>query len=437
MRIIRPVVLASWALLVPLTVGAADWPGWRGPDRSGASKETGLLKKWPKEGPKLAWTFEDAGTGYGSIAVVGKRVYVLGARPPKAKGAKRIEQVVALDDNGKELWKADIGPMWDFNGNQWSGGPNSTASVDGDLLFALGSYGELVCVTTTDGKVKWRKNLPKDLDAEVSPGPGGLAKIGWGYCWSPLVDGDHLICTPGGSKGLFAALDKATGDVVWRSKELTDACTYSSPIVAEIGGVRQYIALTQTAVVSVSAKDGATLWEYRGEEPYPDVVCPTPICKGNLVYVNAWGGGGDLIKATASGGKFKADLVYSHKEIASPHGGVVLADGMLFGNHDFRAWMCQDFETGKIRWTAKPAALGTGSLIYADGCLYCLTAEKGEAALMAASPDGYMELGRFTLPKKSAWRKPSGQVWAHPVVSNGKLYLRDQELLFCYDVKAR
>jgi outer membrane protein assembly factor BamB len=129
-------------------------------------------------------------------------------------------------------------------------------------------------------------------------------------------------------------------------------------------------------------------------------------------------------------------LVYSHQEIASPHGGVVLANGLLFGNHDFRAWMCQDFETGKIRWTAKPGALGTGSLIYADGCLYCLTSETGEAALLEASADGYTELGRFPLPKKSAHRKPSGQVWAHPAVSDGKLYLRDQELLFCYDVKA-
>src|ERR1019366_5955198 len=174
MRIIRPIALASWALLLPLAVGA--------------SKEAGLLKKWPKEGPKLAWTFEDAGTGYGSVAAVGNRVYVLGARPPTAKGDNRIEQVIALDDHGMELWKADVGPMWDFNGNQWSGGPNSTPSVDGDLLFALGSQGELVCLTTVDGKVKWRKNLPKDLDAEVSPGPGGLAKVGWGYCWSPLVD---------------------------------------------------------------------------------------------------------------------------------------------------------------------------------------------------------------------------------------------------------
>ena len=183
--------------------------------------------------------------------------------PPAAKGSKRIEQIVALDDHGKELWKADVGPMWDFKGNQWSGGPNSTPSVDGNLLFALGSQGELVCVRTADGKVKWRKNLPKDLEAEVSPGPGGVAKIGWGYCWSPLVDGEHLICTPGGAKGLFAALDKTTGNVIWRSKELTDACTYSSPIVAEINGVRQYIALMQTGVVGVSAKDGSTLWEYR------------------------------------------------------------------------------------------------------------------------------------------------------------------------------
>jgi outer membrane protein assembly factor BamB len=415
---------------------AADWPGWRGPDRSGASKETGLLQKWPKEGPELAWSFEDAGTGFGSFAVVGGRVYVLGARPIDAAGAKRMEQIVALDDKGKERWKADIGPMYDFKTNQWSGGPNSTPFVDGDLIFALGSQGILVCVKAADGAEVWRKDLAKELGAEVSPGPGGPPGRGWGFSWSPLVDGDQVVCTPGGAKGLFAALDKTSGKVLWRSTGIADACTYSSPIVAEVNGVRQYVALTQTGAVGVSAKDGSTLWEYQRDDPFPDVVCPTPVCKGDLVYLNAWGGGGTLLRLIPDGGKFKTKVVYANKEIAAPHGGVVLANGFLFGNHDFRAWECLDFEKGDVKWASKPGDLSSGSLIYADGCLYCLAADSDEAALLEASPNGYKELGRFTLPKQSAHRKKSGKLWAHPVVSDGRLYLRDQELVFCYKVKA-
>ncbi len=245
------------------------------------------------------------------------------------------------------------------------------------------------------------------------------------------MDGDKLICTLGGSKGLFIAFDKMSGDVLWRSTGLADACTYSSPVAAEIGGVRQYIALVQTGVVGVSAKDGSTLWEHRREEAFPDIVAPTPVVKDNLIYINAWKGGGELVKVTMADGKFKAESVYAQKEIASPHGGVVRVGKCLFGNHDLRTWECMDFETGAVQW--KSAALPAGSLIEADGRLYVLTAE-GEAALLDASPDGFKELGRFPLPKRSEHRKPDGKAWAHPAISDGKLYLRDQEFVFCYKI---
>ena len=421
------------AVCMTAVVQAADWPQWRGPDRSGVSAETGLLKEWPKGGPDLAWSFENAGSGYGSFAVVGGRVYLLGARPLSAEGGKRVEQLIALDDQGKERWKADIGPMWDFEGNQWSGGPNSTPTVDGDRVYALGSQGMLVCVKAADGSEVWRKDLPKEFGGAVSSGGFGPERIGWGFSWSPLVDGDKLICTPGGPKGLFAALNKKTGDVLWRSTGVAEACTYSSPVVAEVGGVRQYIAVTQSGAAGVAAEDGATLWEYRRDSDFPDIVAPTPVVKDNLAYLNAWKGGAELIRLTADGGMFKAEPVYSKKEIASAHGGVVLVGKYLYGNHDLRSWECLDFETGAVKW--KSAALSTGSLICADGRLYVLTAE-GEAALLDASPDRYKELGRFTLPKLSEHRKPDGKVWAHPALSDGKLYLRDQEFVFCYKVKA-
>jgi outer membrane protein assembly factor BamB len=271
------------------------------------------------------------------------------------------------------------------------------------------------------------------MAAEVSPGPGGPEKIGWGYCWSPLVDGDRLVCTPGGPDGLFAALDKADGAVLWRSKGLADGCTYSSPVVAEVHGVRQYVALTQDGAAGVAAKDGAVLWEYRRDQPFPDVVCPTPLVQDDRVYLTAWGGGGTLLKLTPDKNKFRAEAVYSSKEIATPHGGVVFVNGAVYGCHDLRAWECQDFATGEVKWRSKPGALGAGSLIAADGRLCCLTAD-GEAALVEASPDGFRVVSRFPLPKMSAMRKPSGKVWTHPVISDGRLYLRDQEYVFCYRI---
>jgi outer membrane protein assembly factor BamB len=413
-----------------LAVCAADWPAWRGPDRSGVSKETGLLKEWPKEGPPLAWTFEDAGTGFSPPAVVGGRLYLLGARAPDGK---TVEQIICLDDKGKEQWKAPIAPVYDWDGNQWSRGPNGAPAVDGGLVFALGSQGTLVCVEADGGKEKWRKDLPKEMAAEVSPGPGGPEKIGWGYSWSPLVDGDRLVITPGGGQGLFAALNKTDGTPLWRSKAVQDPCTYSSPVVLEVGGVRQYVALTQDGAVAVAAKDGARLWEYRRDKPFPDVVCPTPLVKDNFVYLTAWGGGGTLLKVTGDGNNFKADAVYTEKEIAPHHGGVVLVDGFVFGNHDLGSWECQDFATGAVKWKSKARALASGSLIAADGRLYCLT-DAGEVAMLAATPDAFKELGRFALPKQSKKRQPSGKVWSHPVLSDGRLYLRDQEYVFCYKV---
>ncbi len=409
-------------------VAAADWPQWRGPGRDGISAEKGLLASWPKAGPELAWTYEAAGNGYGGPAVVGGTVYVMGAR-------QDTECLIALDQAGKERWATPLGPVFDFKTNAWSRGPNGTPTVDGDRIYALGSQGDLVCASASDGAPVWRKDLPRELGAEVNPVGGGPDKMGWGFSWSPLVDGDKLICTPGGPQGLLAALDKKTGAVLWRSKEATDQATYSSPVVADVGGVRQYVQMTQDGVVGVSAADGQVLWTYKRDNPYPDVVCPTPVVQGDKVYVTAgWGGGCDLLQLAPDGKKFKVTAVYSEKEIGNRQGCVVLVGKHVYGYHEERAWECQEFATGTVKWASKRNALKAGAVIYADGHLYCL-AENGVVGLLRATPEKHEEVSRFSLPKQSATRKVRGGVWTPPVLSDGRLYLRDQELVFCYKIK--
>jgi outer membrane protein assembly factor BamB len=425
------VCLAACLVGLSLALCAADWPQWRGPNRDALSKETGLLKKWAKDGPELVWTFDKAGSGYAGPAVVGGKLFCMGAR-------EADEYVFALDAKGQELWSAKIGPVFDFKTNRWSRGPNATPTVDGELIYALGSQGVLLCVDT-GGKERWRKDLPKELGAEVNPIGGGPEKMGWGFSWSPLDDGEQLVCVPGGPQGLFAALNKKTGEVLWRSKDVPDQATYSSPIVETIGGVKQYIHVTQDGVVGVAAKDGALLWYYKRENPWNDIVAPTPVCKGDLVFATAWGSGCVLIKVVPEGGKFKTEEVYSEKFISNVQGGVVLVGENLYGYHAEREWACMDFaKGGDNKWEDLPRnALGVGSLIYADGRLYCLAEKdgKGVAAMLEANPEKYVELSRFTLPKSSAVRKERGGVWTHPVLSDGYLYLRDQELIFCYKVK--
>jgi len=419
------------ALALPLLARGDDWPQWRGPDRTGVSKEKGLLKKWPDKGPELAWTFTDAGTGYSAPAVVGDRIYVLGAR-------KDEEYVIALNaKNGDELWVAKIGPVYDWKGNQWNRGPNTTPAVDGDFLYAVGSQGIVVRINVAKkGAEVWRKDMPKDFDGEVNPiGGDAKLKLAWGYAGSPLVDGDQVICTPGGKKGLLLALDKKTGAPKWQSKEVPEQATYASPIVADVGGVRQYIAMTQDGAVGVKAEDGSLLWRYKRSTPYGDIVAPTPIYHDNHVFLTSWKVGPDLIKLEAADKKFKATKIYSSKDLSNEHGDVVLVDGCVYGSHVDRGWKCLDFKTGDVKWETTDRDLGSGSVICADGKLYCLTEEEGEVALVEPTPKEFKEISRFTLPKQSTQRKPSGKVWTHPVVANGCLYLRDQELLFCYKVK--
>jgi outer membrane protein assembly factor BamB len=397
---------------------AADWPQFRGPDRTDVSQETGLLKQWPKDGPKLLWTFENAGIGFSGPAIVGDRLYTMGAR-----GAD--EFVFALDaKTGKELWSLKVGPLYT---NGWGDGPRATPTVDGDVLYALGANGDLVCAESATGKKRWQVHYVNDLGGRVPD---------WGFCESVLIDGNHVICTPGGDKGTLAALDKKTGKTVWRSADLKDGAAYSSIIAVEVGGLRQYVQMTDGGVVGVAAKDGRLLWSSELAQNGTAIV-PTPIFHDNHVYVaSGYGAGGGLLKLTTAQDKTSAEKVWANKLMVNHHGGVLRVGEHVYGYSDNRGWVCQEFRTGKAAWAEK-GKLGKGSLTCADGRLYLYDEDNGVCALIAASPMGWSEHGRFKIPRETKLDRKSGGIWTHPVVANGRLYLRDQDLLFCFEVQAR
>lgn len=393
---------------------AADWPQWRGPNRDGRSAEKGLLQEWPKEGPRLAWKATGLGRGYSSVAVSGNQILCMGDLGETCS-------VSALDRNdGKRRWSTKVDRA---GAPGWGGfaGPRSTVTAAGNLVFALGQYGELVCLEASSGKEKWRKNFTRDFQGK-SPE--------WGFSESPLVDGDRLVCTPGGPQGTVLALNSQTGETLWQSKELTDSAAYASLIAADIDGVPQYIQLTAASVAGFAADSGRLLWRAarRGET----AVIPTPIYHDHHVYVSSgYGIGCNLFKITKTGQAFAAEQVYANKVMVNHHGGVVLIGDHVYGYSDGKGWVCQELKSGQMIWNEKK--FPKGSVTYADGRLY-LRAEDGTGAvaLIEPTPEGYREKGRFNQPER---RKENS--WAHPVVVGGKLYLRDQDLLFCYEIQAR
>jgi len=404
--------LSLTIFLAPALSGAADdWPQWRGPDRSDISRESGLLKEWPTGGPRRIWLYKNAGNGYSGPAVVNGKLFTLAARDSG-------EILIALNaDTGEELWTAALGPVLQVD---HGGGPRGTPTVDGNRIYALGGKGNLVCVGAADGKVIWQTSMT-DL---------GGTRPHWGYSESVLVDGDKVVCTPGGAKGALAALDKMTGKLVWQSKEFTDGAQYVSIVPADHDGTREYIQLTTQHLVGVAAKDGRLLW--RSVFPGRVAVVPTPIVHDDCVYVTAgYNAGCKLVKFSPNN---QVSDVYENKEMINHHGGVVLAGDYLYGYSDRGGWLCQEFKTGKQIWSEKNA-LGKGAVSCADGMLYCLEENSGTVVLVEASAAGWKEHGRFKLEPQTTIRDPEGRIWTHPVIANGKLYLRDQDLIFCYDVK--
>ncbi len=412
MRVLNSWVSCALGSLVALSAFGADWPQWRGDSRRDHSPDKGLLAQWPQEGPKQVWSFNNAGSGYAGFAIAKDSLFTMGLRDGQ-------EFLIAVNaSTGKELWSSSAGQKYP---NGWGDGPRMTPTVDGDRVFAIGGQGLLICVEAKNGKLIWSKNLVTDLGGQLQD---------WGYTESPLVVGDIVICTPGGPQGTLAALDKSSGAVRWRTSGLTDKAQYSSPILIQHDGQPQVVQLVMNRFFGVSPKDGSVLW--KKDFPGRVAVIPTPIYEDGIVYVTAGYGVG--CEAVRLGTNNSIAPLYSNKVMKNHHGGVVCVDGYLYGHSDGAGWVCQELKTGKEIWSHK--GFGKGSVTYADGKLICLDERNGDVALVEASTQGWKELSRFKLAPLSSKRSPQGGIWPHPVVVNGRLYLRDQELLHCFNVKS-
>ncbi|MCX8156052.1 MAG: PQQ-like beta-propeller repeat protein [Verrucomicrobiae bacterium] len=429
-------------------VGAEDWPQWQGPQRNNLSKETGLLKEWPKEGPPLAWKATGLGGGDSTPSVAAGRIYGMANRGED-------EVVWALNEkDGKEIWAARLGPAYNQRMTQSREGPACTPTVDGNRLYVVGLGGEVACLQTSDGKILWQRSLTRDFGGRVPA---------WSYRESPLVDGDKVIVTPGAPDAMLVALNKMTGETLWKTTvpQSTNpppaeggppgpgggrrggmgggGAAYASAIAIEVEGQRQYVQFTARGVIGVAAADGKLLWRYDKPANGMGINCSTPIYQDGLVFAaSAYGAGGGAVKLSKdAAGNWTAEEVYFTRRMQNHHGGMVVLDGCLYGangGNEGGYLACLNFKTGEVLWDARdlperPAP--KGSVAYADGRIYYRT-ERGTVLLIEPNAKEYRERGRFEQPDRT--RLPA---WAHPVIANGKLYLRDQETLYCYDIQAK
>lgn len=407
---LRRTVLLLLALSPITRSFGADWPQWRGVERNGISTETGLLKEWPKEGPALRWKATEIGTGYSSPTIVEGRVYL-----QTTKGEK--EATICLEEaTGKKLWSTEFGTVGPNQGPQYPG-TRATPTIDGGLLYCLASNGELACLDRLSGSLKWKKSLRTDF--------GGKPGM-WVYSESVLIDGDRLICTPGGKEATLVALNKNNGDVVWKcAVPEGDTAEYASIMIVQSGASKQYVQFLRKGVVGVDAATGKFLWKYSKTVDMGANIL-TPVVSGNKVFTSGSRTGGAVIEVVADGEGSKANEIYFNKAITPSIGGAVLVDKHLYCTTS-QALICVEFETGKVKWTER--SVGAAGICYADGRLYVRGFNPGEVALVVPSPESYQEKGRFKQADRSKI-----QAWPHPVVANGGLYLRDQETLLCYNV---
>ncbi len=401
-------VLATLSLLMLVQQGfgqsPANWPQWRGPNRDGVSKETGLLKQWPAEGPALVWKASGAGRGYSSFSISNGKLYTMGLRGDR-------EFVVAFDiATGKEAWATPHGSAFR---NDRGDGPRGTPTIDGDRVYALGGNGDLSALEARTGKLVWSKNVLREF---------GGSNITWGISESPLVLGNKVLVNAGAPGASIVALNKTDGSVIWKSQ--SDEPGYSSAIPVDINGLTQVVFFTAQRAVGLDARDGRLLWEY-GRPSNSTANVATPIAHGNRIFISSdYGTGGGVVEIKPDN---KAQEIYFTKDMRNHHSSSVLVGDYLYG-FSGSILTAMKFDTGEIAW--RDRSVGKGSLVYADGNLYCLS-ESGVVGLVEATPSGYKEKGRFRIQQGSL------PTWAHPVVAGGRLYLRDQDTIYAYDVREK
>jgi len=424
LRRVRYLSLLGALLASPLSFVLADspWPSFRGADRTGISSDKDLLQQWPADGPKLEWEAVGAGRGYASVAIADGKVYTLGDGLSTAPD--QDEYLVCFDQaTGKQLWASKTGAAWTSGQESWQSS-RSTPTVDGNNVYVLTAQGVLINFDTA-GKELWKK----DLVAEF----GGKKADSWGYSESILIDGPMLVCTPGGESNTMVALDKVTGEKIWSCASAGDrGAGHASVVISQVGDTKVYVQTTGSGALGVRAKDGTLLWKYDIDKT--TAVIPTPIVRGDLVFFTAgYDRGGALLKQVpTSGGQVEVKEVYPlNRDLQNKHGGVVLIGDYLFGDGgDKGIPQCADLMTGEVKWKSRGAGSGSASVTAADDHLY-VRYSNGMMTLVKAQPTAFEEVGSFKIPGSGS--RPS---WAHPVVAGGKLYLREGDKIFCYNVRS-
>jgi outer membrane protein assembly factor BamB len=413
---------------VTLPVGAADWPQWRGPNRDGKSAETGLLKEWPESGPPLAWRVSGIGAGYSSVSVAKGRIFTMG---DLADG----QYVFALaEKDGSLLWKSRVGVIHDDK----RPGPRSTPTVDGDRVYVMTTEGEVVGLEAATGNELWRRSLPEDFDGYLMKAMGSYD---WKFSESPLVDGDRLVVTPGHHAAMMVALEKTSGKEIWRTagRRLgargADGAGYSSAVVSEAAGRRQYVQLVGRGLIGVDARSGKLLWGYN--RVASDIAnISTPIVAGDRVFASTgYGTGAGLVEIRKGENGYEAKEIYflEADTLQNHHGGLILHEGMLYTGtgHNKGFPIAIDFATGKVAWgPVRNDGTDSAAVSYADGRLY-FRYQNGVMILVEANAEQYRERGSFRIPHVVK------ESWPHPVIANGKLLLREQDDLNCYDITAK
>ena len=423
--VLRPVALiAATTLLAASSAFASDWPTFRGPGRTAVAPDTDLLESWPAEGPPLVWETKGAGRGYASVAIVGNRIYTLGDGLSTA--ADGDEYLSCFDRaTGRQLWKTKTGEPWNDGQESWQSS-RSTPTVDGDMVYVITPYGTLMACKAADGAEVFRVDLKDRF--------GGKKGDGWGYSESVLVHGDRLICTPGGEKAVVVALDKKTGADIWACPmdDLRGA-GHSSIVVTEVKGRKIYVQTTASGPIGVDAATGTLLWRYPIEQTV--AVIPTPIVRDDLVFFAAGyrRGGALLRQVPQADGGVKIEEIYGlNTDLANKHGGIVLVGDHLYGDSDDKGIpFCAELMSGKIAWKQRGSGKNSATVMAADGHVY-IRYSNGIVSLVKADPAEYREVSSFVVP--GSGERPS---WAHMVILDGLLYLREGDAILCYDVRAK